>query len=411
MKKESIGELAVQTLTCLQEAGLSQASIHFYREEAFKPVLQFFERNETTSYCAQIMDEYIRFIICRLNRGEIGEKHFRALKLGAERLSAFAVSGQISIQPKKRGPTILISDTYEKLLSHYIQSLEQSESTLSGKAAIIRRYFAFLWENGKFEITEAKAADLKRFVYESMKCYGSKSHLLSVLRDFHKFTHNQSLIGFDYENALCAPAAPHKKVMPCFSQDELNRITSAIDVESAEGKRDYAIILLAANTGLRTIDIAHLKLSDIDWKNSEISIVQQKTNQTLVLPLEHEQLCALDDYIWNGRPHSHQGYVFLRSRAPYQRFNDGHAIGSMFRRRLKKAGLPKENGDGRSVHGLRRTLGTRMAEADVPLTTISQVLGHRSSNSAKQYLSLDCTHLKKCALSLSGIAVSREELM
>lgn len=411
MSNMFIKELAVQALIQLKEAGLNQASIHFYKEELFKPVLQFFEHNKTTTYCTQLMNEYNQCILYRLNLGEIGEKHFRALKLGAERLSAFAVSGQISLQPKKRGPSVQVSSIYEELLNRYIQSLEQSESTLAGKAAIIRRYFAFLWERGKARIAETGVKDLRNFIFEAMKDYRSKSHLLSVLRDFHKFAKERDLIAFEYEKALCAPATPHKKVMPCFSQDEINEILSSIDIETVNGIRDYAIILLAVNTGLRTIDIAHLKLLDIDWKRGEISIIQQKTWQPLLLPVDQEVLTALNNYIQNSRPPSPQNYIFLRSRAPYQRFHDGHAIGSIFRRRLNSAGLAKENGDGRSVHALRRTLGTRMAEEDVPLTTIFQVLGQRSPDSAKQYLSLDCAHLKKCALGLSGIVVSRKELM
>ena len=321
------------------------------------------------------------------------------------------MSNQISVQPKKRGSAINISAEYNEILNCYTISLEQSESTKVGKAAIIRRYFKFLQANGKTEITETNAYDLKQFLLETMKSYGSRQHLISVLRDFHKYALVQGLIQFDYENAIFVPAAPYKRVLPCFSHNELDCLLSSIDTRVADGKRDYAIILLASRTGLRTIDVANMKLPDVDWKHGEISVVQQKTAQPLVLPVEQEVLYALDDYIKNGRPPTSQEYVFIRCRAPYQRFNDGHAIGSMFRRRLNKAGLHKENGDGRSVHALRRTLGTRMTEADVPLTTISQVLGHRSVDSAKQYLSLDCTNLKKCSLSLSGIAVSRKELM
>jgi hypothetical protein len=51
-----------------------------------------------------------------------------------------------------------------------------------------------------------------------------------------------------------------------------------------------------------------------------------------------------------------------------------------------------------------------MLEAEIPLTTISQVLGHRSMDSAKPYLSVDEKNLRKCSLSLDGINVSKEGL-
>jgi integrase len=407
----TINELVSKALAILQEGGLSEISIKFCKEETFKPIQQFYAKHRVITYGSRIMEEYHSFIRTRLSSGNIGEKHFHALELGVNRLTELVQSGQISLQPRKRGAAIQISSEYERVLADYAQTMKCRESTIAGNAAIIRRYFAFLSNLGRQEITDIQITDLKCFVTESMEWYGSKRHLLSALRGFHKFAAAKHLLAFDYESALCAPAVPHKKVMPCFSQEEMRHLFLSIDTETSDGKRDYAILLLAANTGLRTIDIANLKLGDIDWSEREISITQRKTGYPLALPISDEVIHALDEYIQNGRPAPSQEHIFLRNYAPYQPFRDGHAIGSMFRRRMKAAGLSKENGDGRSVHALRRTIGTRMAEAEVPLTTITQVLGHRSVNSAKRYLSLDCTHLKKCALGLSGISVSRKELM
>ena len=52
-----------------------------------------------------------------------------------------------------------------------------------------------------------------------------------------------------------------------------------------------------------------------------------------------------------------------------------------------------------------------MAKADVPLSMISQVLGHQSTDAVKRYISLEEDHLKRCALSLSGIEITRKELI
>lgn len=51
-----------------------------------------------------------------------------------------------------------------------------------------------------------------------------------------------------------------------------------------------------------------------------------------------------------------------------------------------------------------------MAVAEIPVTTISQVLGHGDIESAKQYISLDSVHLKECALNLNGIEAGDEVL-
>lgn len=64
--------------------------------------------------------------------------------------------------------------------------------------------------------------------------------------------------------------------------------------------------------------------------------------------------------------------------------------------------------DGKGFHALRRTLGKELTLAEIPIMTTAQILGHRSVDSSKQYISLDSAHLKECALDFSGIEVAGE---
>jgi len=72
--------------------------------------------------------------------------------------------------------------------------------------------------------------------------------------------------------------------------------------------------MLATRNGLRAGDILNLKLSDIDWKNAEASIMQKKTGAFVTLPLAEETLSAIADYILQARPPSGLQYIFLKSR-------------------------------------------------------------------------------------------------
>lgn len=62
-------------------------------------------------------------------------------------------------------------------------------------------------------------------------------------------------------------------------QEETAGVLSVIDRNTSIGKRDYAIILLAAVTGLRSVDIVNLCFSEIDWINGEFHIRQSKTEK------------------------------------------------------------------------------------------------------------------------------------
>ncbi len=67
------------------------------------------------------------------------------------------------------------------------------------------------------------------------------------------------------------------KIPNVWSEEELTRIKSVIDLGNPVGKRDFAIIMLAAGTGLRAGDIATLKLQDMDWEKKELSVVPKTT--------------------------------------------------------------------------------------------------------------------------------------
>ena len=56
--------------------------------------------------------------------------------------------------------------------------------------------------------------------------------------------------------------------------EQIDLILATIDRVTSDGKRDYAILQLAAASGLRAGDIASLALDDIDWRSDEIHIIQ-----------------------------------------------------------------------------------------------------------------------------------------
>ena len=57
-------------------------------------------------------------------------------------------------------------------------------------------------------------------------------------------------------------------------------------------------------------------------------------------------------------------------------------------------------------HSLRRTVGTNLVVSGVPVSTVAQILGHSDIQSTKQYISLDTSNLKQCALSLEDIPIN-----
>lgn len=132
----------------------------------------------------------------------------------------------------------MLSPTYQTLLEDYLSSLHQAESTISGKAAVVRRYLSYLHLQGRDTPSDWSIRDLKQFILETIDEYNSKSHLLSALRDFHAYLSKCGAVDFAYETAMMCPSTPRKKVLPCFTEKELSQIFYSIDTSSAVGKRD-----------------------------------------------------------------------------------------------------------------------------------------------------------------------------
>lgn len=167
---------------------------------------------------------------------------------------------------------------------------------------------------------------------------------------------------------------------------------------------------LALDTGLRWSDISSLKLPEIDWRKKEFSIRQEKTGTALRLPLTVEAGNSIAEYILNARPKTESPYVFLRLRHPYDRLNSSTPAANIMLL-YQSERFRHQSGDGKSFHAFRRTMGTRLIKADIPLTTVSQVLGHTNLDSTKRYLYLHDEKLLACCMDLSKYPCGKEGLV
>jgi len=94
------------------------------------------------------------------------------------------------------------------------------------------------------------------------------------------------------------------KLPTTYEESEISDLVAAVDRASPTGKRDYVILLLAAEYGWRSKDIVNLRFDQIDWDKNVISFAQNKTGIPVEYPLLASVGNAIIDYIKNGRPDS-----------------------------------------------------------------------------------------------------------
>jgi integrase len=237
------------------------------------------------------------------------------------------------------------------------------------------------------------------------------SDLAWVMRKFISFLNESALSTLNADRYLLRTAPKRKKVLPCFTALEAEAILAAVDTTTSLGKRDFAILKLAIETGLRGADILSLRLVDIDWRKCEISVIQSKTDEPIQLPLLADVGNAVADYILHARPASDSPHVFLRTVNPYIRLGITGNGKNIISRYLEKAGVQHEAWDGKTFHAFRRTAGTRYVEAEVPLMSVAELLGHKHIDSAKRYISHNDEKMRACCLDISEFETGKEGLV
>lgn len=222
---------------------------------------------------------------------------------------------------------------------------------------------------------------------------------VSCLRGLFKFLYLEGYISIPLAEALPKVQHVSRTTIPTvWKPEELQKVKEAIDLGNPAGKRDYAIIMLVSRTGLRAGDIINLKLSDINWKKKEISVVQNKTTEPLILPLMDDAGWALIDYIKNARPESSYDNLFLKHSSPFEPFQCASSFYTLLTKYVAKAGVKPGGKSTAGIHSLRHTLANELLQNDVEINTIANILGHADPESTKNYLKVNIAALRRCTL-------------
>lgn len=167
-------------------------------------------------------------------------------------------------------------------------------------------------------------------------------------------------------------------------------LVEGCDRSTVSGLRDRAILLLLARLGLRSGEVAALRLADVDWRAGEI-LVRGKARRHDRLPLPVEVGEALVDYLTGGRPACRCPELVLTLYAPPRAIHPSSLTRVVYRA-CRRAGLPPVGG-----HRLRHALAGEMLRHGGNLIEIAQVLRQSDLGTTSGYAKLDQTALRVVA--------------
>lgn len=398
-------------LRFLEEIPLSPNTVRYYGF-CYQEIIRYCSEHSLEFFTQQDADSFCSTQSERVQMGEICNTYALIMRKAAFSLADYFSTGTLCWK-RRNYEDIILPEPYESILVFYETHL--SDSLASGSVRLVvqmaRKFLTFLVESGCNEISSLDISHVREFISrESPKHISHKINLTWPVKKFLHYLRDNCMTDINADLFLANPVPARKKILPCLEDSEIQAIFAEINLDSPRGKRDYAIMRLALDTGFRWSDISSLKLSEIDWKKKEITIQQEKTGVILSLPLTVETGNAIAGYILNSRPETKSPYVFLRLRRPYDRLNSRTPAANIMSLYQSEKFVHRA-GDGKSFHAFRRTMGTRLIKADIPLTTVSQVLGHTSLDSTKRYLFLHDEKLLACCMDLDMYPCRKEGLV
>lgn len=270
----------------------------------------------------------------------------------------------------------------------------------------LSRFLHYLKNNNIEDITFLRLLHILNYIKSiSPRTISAARISIQVLRDYFKFLYTQQILETDF--SFMIPRSNYKsqpKLPSIYSKEEVEKLIASVDRGSSIGKRNYAVILLAARLGLRSSDISNLKFENILWEQNTISFVQYKTEKEIELPLLPEVGNAIIDYLKYSRQESDEPFVFLTVRSPIIPITPA-GIESLVQHTFTESGINIKN-KRHGPHALRHSLAGRLLERQTVLPVISEVLGHENTESTKFYLRVDLTSMRKCALEVPAVSPS-----
>jgi site-specific recombinase XerD len=184
---------------------------------------------------------------------------------------------------------------------------------------------------------------------------------------------------------------------PTMTAADVQLLLDRCDRTSDVGVRDFAIMMLVARLGLRSVEVARLELRDVDWRAGEL-VVRGKARRQDRLPLPADVGEAMAGYLARGRAPADTRRLFLTCTAPRGPIR-ADLVGDVVERACRRAGLPRVG-----PHRLRHALAAELLRRGAGLAAISQVLRHQDLATTALYAKVDLTALRQVAQPWPGTA-------
>ncbi|MCB1957857.1 MAG: tyrosine-type recombinase/integrase [Rhodocyclaceae bacterium] len=268
---------------------------------------------------------------------------------------------------------------------------------------IVGRLLRSRFGDAAIDMAAIEPDEVRDFFAQQAKLYSKPAGagaVIASLRGYFRYRVSlgdavQGLIG-----VLSYPANWRLSSLPkTLTPEEVEQLVNSLGKPGRSLRRTDAIVRCALDLGLRSGEIAHISLDDIDWHAGTITLRHTKGRREDVLPLPATTGAAIAAYLEQERPKSRNRAVFVRHHTPRGEPVGPDLVRKAIRQAFAHAGLPYTRS-----HLLRHTMANRLLAGGASLKEVADVLRHRSLNTTMIYAKLDSRNLSEVALAWPGSA-------
>lgn len=250
------------------------------------------------------------------------------------------------------------------------------------------------------EVAQLSAGEVTAFLTAQSRWLAPKTvqRLATALRSLLRFWHLQGMTGADLSKAVPKVANRRAALPRPLEPAQVQALLASCDRQSAQGRRDLAMLMLLSRMGLRAGEVAGLRLDDIDWRQGKIAI-RGKGNRRDQLPLPADAGEAVVSYLREGRPVAAlDRSVFIRIKAPRRGLTAG-GVTQAVAAAARRAGLGTIY-----AHRLRHSAATAILAEGGSLVEVGQVLRHRRPHTTAVYTKVNVEALRALARPWPGVS-------
>jgi integrase/recombinase XerD len=290
------------------------------------------------------------------------------------------------------------------LLAEHINALkvrDYSEHTIRNQHMHVRFFLEWCTERGLTEPTEITRPVLERYqrhLFHQRKRDGepltfrSQHARLVALRSWFRWMTRQNHILHNPASELELPRLPHRLPQHVLTLQEVEQVLQQPDIHDPIGLRDRAILEVLYSTGMRRMEVIHLKLYDLDLERGTILIRQGKGKKDRYVPVGERAIAWVQKYLREARGkltvEPDAGALFLS--------HVGEEIGrDQLTLTVRSYVLKAKTGKTGSCHLFRHTMATLMLEGGADIRFIQQMLGHAELSTTEIYTHVSIRMLKQ----------------